>query len=76
MGALEGRDGLGYDGPLPEQQLLGEGSVEVRSCRASVRPGEPGGPAGDVIGGDDARKRNCLSQFPVQAFVLLKEQRK
>ena len=73
LGALEGRDSVGYDGPLPEQQLLGKRSVEVHACRASMCPGEPGRPAGDVVGGHDARKRNRLSQRPVEAFVVRKE---
>ena len=42
----------------------------MRSNRAPVRAGKPGGSAGDVVGGHDARERHGLPTGPLQAGVL------
>ena len=62
MGALDGWNGVGEDdGPVHEQQILGERCDEVHPGWAPMRPGKPGGPAGDVGGGHDAWKRHGVS---------------
>lgn len=76
MGALDGRNGVGDGRPVHEWQFLRERRAEMYPHRASVRSGQPGGPAGDVVGRHDARQQHDLSPGPVQAGVLRQERRR
>ena len=76
MGALGGRDGGGAGGPVPGRRLPGGRRAEVHPHRPAVRPGRPCGPAGDVVGRDDARQRHGHPPGSIQAGILRQEQQR
>ena len=74
MGALGGRDGGGAGGSVPGRRLPGGRRAEVHPHRAALRPGRPRGPAGDVVGRDDARQRHGHPPGSIQAGILSRKE--